>query len=166
MLLMLTNLYSGHRLRVAFLVTLCFALAPQVAVNAQQYHEESGDVYEAVVRYQIKSWELAASSYCVSIAGRDATKDFLKRFDPLPVKGASSCRKQTKDKVLVVVTDKKNGNRSVMLDVEAIRWITESEVDVTGGYFCGSLCMASGTYHLIRDGTHWTVTSYDVQIQS
>ena len=106
---------SGNWLAV-FVTTLLLALTVQSSVVAQQPRKESevADVYEAVVRYQIKSWDLAANSYCVSIEGRDAAKDFLKRFDPLPVKGASSCRKQTMEKVLVVVTDKQSGKRSVI----------------------------------------------------
>jgi len=158
---------SGNWLAV-FFTTLLLALTVGSSVVAQQPRKESevADVYEAVVRYQIKSWDLAANSYCVSIEGRDAAKDFLKRFDPLPVKGLSSCRKQAMEKVLVVVTDKQSGKRSVIFDAEAIRWITENEAEVTGGYFCGSLCMASGTYHVVRDGTHWAVKGYDVHFRS
>jgi hypothetical protein len=134
---------------------------------AQQPRKESevADVYEAVVRYQIKTWDLAANSYCVSIDDRDATKDFLKRFDSLPVKGASSCRKRN-DMFMASVIDKHSGKHSVILDVEAIRWITENEAEVTGGYYCGSLCMASGIYHVVRDGTHWAIKGYEIKLQS
>jgi len=139
----------------------------QSPLNAQRHSEsESAEVYETVVRYQIKSWKLTADSYCVSIAGKDPTKDFLQRFEPLPVKGASGCRKQTKEKVSVEVLDKKSGKRSVIYDLEAIRWINENEAEVPGGYFCASLCMASGTYRVVREGTQWVVKGYDVRIQS
>jgi hypothetical protein len=57
---------------------------------------------------------------------QDATRDFPRRFDPLPVKGASSCRKDTKQKVSMQVLDKKTGKLSVIFDVEAIRWLTEN----------------------------------------
>jgi hypothetical protein len=82
------------------------------------------------------------------------------------VKGASNCRKQTIEKVLVVVLDKKTGKHSVIFNLDTIRWITENEAEVAGGYFCGNLCMASGDYHVIRDGTRWVVTGYDIRIQS
>jgi hypothetical protein len=125
----------------------------------------SADVYEAVVRYQIKSWDLAANSYRVLVDGRDATRDSPRRFDPLLVKGASSCRKDTKQKVSMQVLDKKTGKLSVIFDVEAIRWLTENEAEVEGGYLCGSLCMAAGNYRVIRDGTHWLVTAYSVRMR-
>lgn len=128
--------------------------------------DESANVFEAVVRYQIESWELAANSYCISIQGKDATPDFLRRLTPLPVKAASECRKHTTDKVMVSVLDKKTSKRSVIFDVEAIHWISENEVAVEGGYFCASLCMVSGLYRVVRDGTKWRVTRYDVRLQS
>jgi hypothetical protein len=128
--------------------------------------DESATVFEAVVRYQIKSWDLAANSYCISIEGKDATPNFLSRFAPLPVKPASGCSKQTKETILVSVVDKKTGKRSVIFDAEAIHWISENEASVEGGYFCASLCMASGDYHVVRDGTKWRVTRYDVRLQS
>lgn len=148
-------------------IPLLLALIIQSVVIAEEPQRESAsvDVYEAVLRYQIKSWDLAAISYCVSVEGRDATNGFLKRFYPLPVKGASSC-KQTKQKVSMQVIDKKTGKPSVIFDVEAIHWLSKNEADVEGGYLCGSLCMAGGKYHVIRDGMQWVVTRYDVQIQS
>lgn len=122
------------------------ALTPRPSVRAQESRKqsESADAYEAVIRYQIRVWNLAADSYCISVNGRDATEDFLQRFDPLPVKAASNCRKQTKEKVMVVVLDKKTGKRSVIFDVETIRWSTDNDAEVEGGYYCGSLCSASG----------------------
>jgi hypothetical protein len=147
-------------------------LLPLLVANAIAFAQEpekesgSGEVYEAVVRYQIKSWDLAASSYCISVDGRDATKDFLKRFVPLPVRTASGCTKKTTQKVLMQVVDKKAGRPSVIFDVAAIHWLTKNEAEVEGGYLCGNLCMASGKYHVVRDGTRWVVTKFDISIQS
>jgi hypothetical protein len=155
---------------VGSFVTLSLLLALNVQSSEETQstpkEDESANVFEAVVRYQIKSWELAANSYCISIEGKDAATDFLRRLAPLPVKAASGCSKQIKDKMPVSVVDKKTGKRSVIFDVEAIHWISENEVAVEGGYYCASLCMASGRYHVVRDGTKWRVTRYDVELQS
>lgn len=128
--------------------------------------DESASVFEAVVRHQIKSWDLAANSYCISIEEKDATPNFLSRSTPLPVKPASGCSKQTKEKLLVSLVDKKAGKRSVIFDAEAIHWISENEAALEGGHFCASLCMASGDYHVARDGMRGRVTRYDVRLQS
>lgn len=123
------------------------------------------DIREAVVRFQIKTWDLAASSYCVSIKGKDPDKTFLKRFDPLPVKGASGCRK-TVFGAQTSVLDRGTAKRSVIFDINSIRWLTEAEVEVYGGYFCGSLCAAAGTYRVVREQTRWEVKSFGTQVIS
>jgi len=154
----------------ASLITLPHLFASNVDSSEEAQNtpndDESANLFEAVVRYQIESWEFAANSYCISIQGKDATNDFLRRLTPLPVKAASGCRKQTTEKVIVSVVDKKTGKRSVIFDVAAIHWISENEAAVEGGYFCANLCMASGLYHVVRDGTKWRGTRYDVKLQS
>ncbi len=99
-----------------------------VTVSAAPSLRESGaaaedDIYEAVVRYQIKTWDLVAHSYCVTVRDKNPNATFLKRFDPLPVKKGSACRKK-KDRigglVLMGVVDKKTGKRSVIFDVGEI----------------------------------------------
>jgi hypothetical protein len=122
-------------------------------------------LYEAVLRYQIKSWELTADSYCVEVNGKDAGKDLLGRLQPLPVKPASRCRKQTRS-VTMEVIDKKTKKRAVIFDIDKILWRSETAADVEGGYVCASLCMAGGTYHVVWDGTRWVVTGFDIRVQS
>ena len=124
------------------------------------------DIYEAVLRYQIKNWELAADSYCIEVNGKDANATLLSRLSPLPVKRASACRKKTVQKVMMQVVSRKSGKMSVIFDMEEIHWRTNSEAEVGGGYLCGGLCMAGGTYHVSWDGTRWTVTEYDIHVQS
>lgn len=126
----------------------------------------SDDVYEAVVRFQITSWDLAAHSYCISINGHNASQQFLARFDSLPVKTASGCHKQTTQKVVMSIVDKA-GKHSVIFDVGSIRWLKENqEAEVDGGYWCGGLCSAGGVYHVLRDGTHWKVTGFEASVIS
>ena len=137
--------------------------------TSQSEENTAADVYEAVVRYQIKSWELAAAAYCVEINGRDADKIFLKRFHPLPVKGASACREDAPGGLglpFSVVVDKQTGKISVIFDVGRVRWLNQSAVEVDGGYLCASECRAEGTYHVLWDGTRWTVAAFDIHIQS
>ena len=133
------------------------------------HESKQNDVREAVLRYQISSWELAAASYCVKINGKNADENFLRRFRPLPVKGASECRKQIPPKLprwLYSIVDKKTKKNSVIFDIGEIRWVKQSEAQVDGGYDCASQCMAAGTYHLAWDGTRWTVTAFDIHVQS
>lgn len=129
----------------------------------------STDVYEAVVRYQIKSWELTADSYCVEVNGKDAGQELLSRLEPLPIKPASGCREQTRSvgalKTMEVI-DKKTKKRAVIFDIEKILWRSETGADVEGGYTCASECMAGGMYHVVWDGSRWVVSGFDIRVQS
>lgn len=145
-----------------------FAQQTQQSLSKPQtlpYAGASEDVYEAVVQFQIRSWQLASQSYCVEIDGKNASPNFLARFRPLPVKPASECRQQSYS-VAMKVIDRKTKKPSVIFNAEKIVWLTANEADVEGGYICASQCMAGGTYHLSRDGAHWIVKSFDARVQA
>jgi len=120
-------------------------------------------VYEAVVRYQIASWQLGADSYCIKIKGVDAGEKLLHSLKPLPVKPASDCI-QVKKKYDMVVIDKHSKKKSVLLGAGNIRWTSETTADVDGGYLCGSQCMSGGVYHVAKAGGQWRVTKFDTYI--
>jgi hypothetical protein len=114
--------------------------SPMSQTSQSEENNAPADVYEAVVRYQIKSWELAAAAYCVKVNGQDADKIFLKRFHPLPVKGASACREDAPRGLefpFSLVVEKQTGKNSVIFDVGRLRWLNQSAVEVDGDYlFC------------------------------
>ena len=164
---------NGIIARIALLLALCpsglgeTSSGPQTAVGeAAPQHPSPTDVYEAVLRYQIKTWDLAADSYCVKVNGEDAELALLERFKPLRVKGASACRQRTIERVLMQIVDRRTGKQSVIFDMGKIRWSKGSEAEVDGGYVCASQCMAGGTYHVAWDGSRWVVTKFDVRVQS
>ena len=123
-------------------------------------------VYETVIRFQIKSWELAAHTYCVEINGRDADPILLQRLVALPVKGASACRKQQDRSPLMSVVDRKTRKQSVIFNLGSIRHVSASEVEVEGGYLCGSQCMAEGVYRVVRDANSWRVANFEPTVVS
>ena len=123
-------------------------------------------VYETVIRFQIKSWELAAHTYCVEVNGRDGDPTLLQRLVPLPVKGASACRKLHDRSALMSVVDRKTRKRSVIFNLGSIRQVSSSEVEVEGGYLCGSQCMAEGVYRVVRDANSWRVANFEPTVMS
>jgi hypothetical protein len=120
------------------------------------------DIRETVVRYQIQTWKMAAASYCIKINDKDATKDFLERFSSPSVKRASQCKSKRIDPVMTVVVDRATKKQSVIFDIGQPHWVSDHEVEVDGGYFCASQCMAGGTYHLVYEGSHWVVKNYAI----
>ena len=136
------------------------------AAEKQKAAEElsSADVREAVLRYQISRWTLVTSGYCVRVEGKDADQALLKRLQPLPVREASGCRKQGLPGLpesIYTIVNTATGKNSVIFDVGKIRWTKPNKADVEGGYQTGSQVNGNGTYVVERDGTHWTVTSFD-----
>ena len=146
---------------VVVVATWAAAQAPAPTTKTSQSTESAID--EAVVRYQIKSWDIGADSFCIRIKGQDADDKFLRQLKPLPVKPASDClQKKTKDGMSVV--DKHSKKKSVLLGVGNIVGLTDNEAKVEGSYLCGNQCMSGGVYHLSWDGSQWQVTKYDAYI--
>ncbi len=122
-------------------------------------------VYEAVVRYQIATWQLGAETYCIRINGQDADGKFLRSLKPLPVKAASECH-EVKKKFETVVTEKHSKKQSVIFGASTIHWTSETTADVEGAYICGSQCMSGGVYHAVKEGGQWKVIKFDKYISN
>ena len=74
--------------------SLTFAIQPAFRPQVSKPVPQPDDIYEAVIHYQIRSWELAADSYCIKVNGRDASESLLDRLGPNRTKAASRCREQ------------------------------------------------------------------------
>jgi len=132
--------------------------------DAKSAQEE--EIREAIVRYQIANWDLNAKIYFISIGDKDPVKQFLERFADLkyPVKGKSAS--ELDKGVMRWVVEKKTKKMGVIFDQGLLQWTNDTKVNVDGGYHCGSLCSASGTYHVERRDSRWVVTGFDVTFRS
>src|SRR5579872_1473191 len=92
---------------IALMVAAQALPQPQAAKRPNEVNLSSLDLYEAVVRFQIKSWQSTANTYCIEINGADPGPACLLRLRPLHVKGASACQKLN-DKTQMIVVDGKN----------------------------------------------------------
>ena len=138
---------------------IAMQLLPQPVTKQNDVSSGNLDLYEAVLRFQIKSWQQPAHTYCVEIKGIDPDPVLLQRLRPLHVKGASACQKQSKNQFMRVVDGKMKG--SVIFSLAGFRNVSESEVEVEGGYLCGSLCMAQGSYRVARGASGWHVVGFE-----
>jgi hypothetical protein len=127
---------------------------------------QEGDIREAVIRYQIKMWDLKAKVYFIAVNGKDPTEEFLRRFVDieLPVR-KKSASKQKKD-VVGWVVEKKTGKTGVIFDQNAIQWQSNTKVVVDGGYLCGGLCAAAGHYEVEYVEGRWTVKGFTATLMS
>ena len=137
-------------------------IAVQVLPQAAQRPTEGTsiplDLYEAVIRFQIKSWQPASHTYCIGIKGADPDPALLERLRPLKVKGSSACQMRNER-----VVDGKL-KESVIFNLAAFQKVSESEVEVEGGYLCGNMCMAKGAYRVVREASGWHVVEFEAHL--
>lgn len=140
------------------------AQTPDQPATFQPTPSETAAVYEAVARYQIKSWQLTAHIYCFRVKGQDADKEFLDRLKPLPVRPESDCTQKDTKTFTMSIVDKRTKKSAVLFGLGGILWRSPTEAEVEGSYLCGSQCMAGGVYHLAFDQGIWSVTRFDQRI--
>ncbi|MGA7315934.1 MAG: hypothetical protein WBX22_18400 [Silvibacterium sp.] len=96
--------------------------------------------------------------------GRDGNPVLLQRLVPLPVKGASACRK-LQDGTAHEHCGQEDEKQSVIFNLGAIRHVSTSEVEVEGGYLWGSQ-LAEGVYRVVRNANSSRVGSFEPTVMS
>ena len=122
---------------------------------------EEADIREAVFRYEFANNSSIqgrrAAVYCLSIEGNsDPPNVFMKRFAEFkpPVRKISEC---TTDPYKGVI-EKSTGKHGLVFRVKSIRWISDVEVEVIGGYYEDGLSASGNTYTLRKRKKKWKVS--------
>jgi hypothetical protein len=123
---------------------------------------QENDIREAVFRYQFRHNSSIqgqkAGVYCLSVGEKNADPpdDFMKRFAAFKpaVQKASDCSTDP----YRGVAEKRTGRRGVVFRVRSIKWVSETEVEVVGGYFEDGLSASGNTYAVIKTQGKWTVS--------
>ena len=119
------------------------------------------DIREATYRYQFlhnaSGLQQKADVYFLSLGEKDTDPSdaFMKRFaDHKPtVKKVSSSAGR-----LGGVRDKDTGGKGLIFRVAQIKWVSETEAEVSGGYYEGGLSASGNTYYLKKENGKWVVT--------
>jgi hypothetical protein len=162
-------------LTVLTLVALCgnkTVFAGESAASSEaadtKRQKEADDIREVVFRYQIATNEVSkAKVYFLSIglgekgrdmfdASHDPSADFMKRFDDLkaPIQKASASTFSSPDGWVV---EKRSGKRGVLFEIRSVKWISETEVEVEGGFAAGMLYARGFTYTVKKEKSKWSV---------
>ena len=139
------------------------------AASANRAAEEL-DIREATFRYQFgknaSGQQQKTGAYYLAIQAGDKEVDpddsLMKRFagNTPPVKKHSECTASA-DKGVV---DKKTGERGLVFNTGAIKWVSDTEAEISGGYYEAGLSASGNTYSLkkidgkwkvIKDVMHW-----------
>jgi hypothetical protein len=85
----------------------------------------------------------------------DPSSGVLRCFDgnTPPVKAFSKCRRSEEG-----AFDLETNEMGLLFQTGAIRWITNDQAEVDGGYFEGGLSASGDTYYLERKDGQWIVT--------
>jgi hypothetical protein len=120
------------------------------------------DIREALFRYQFSAEPLVFEYHFISIEGKSPSKTFLERFnEDTPEVAPISDAEKTKKPIRMIV-GKKDQKQGVIFDQGAIKWISDTKVDIDGHSECGDTCdERAGTYHLSKQGDRWVVTAVD-----
>ena len=138
----------------------------QVSVKCKDFMKQSArsdqesDIQEAVFRCQFRhnssGLQQNASVYCLSLAeNKNPDDEFMKRFQghKPPVKKVSQCTICSGEGV----KDAETGKQGLILQVTSIKWISNNEVEVEGGYYEAEESSSGNTYRVQREGDQWAV---------
>ena len=120
---------------------------------------EEEDIREAVFRHQLEFHARDKNKiYFLGVGEKavDASPELMKRFAnqrPAVKKASDSQYIQGKG-----IIDKKTGERGLALMARTIKWISDTEVEVRGGYFRDEEAAASNTYRVRKQDGRWKVT--------
>jgi hypothetical protein len=137
-----------------------FASIGVAADKARQDQED--DIREAVFRYQFdhnaSGQQKTAKVYFLGVGEKSTnpSDDFMKRFanHKPPVRKASASHFVRGEGLL----DKKTGERGLAFRATNIQWISDTEVEVSGGYYEAELSSSDNTYTLKKEDGKWKVT--------
>jgi hypothetical protein len=131
--------------------------------DTKRRQAEELDIYEVTFRYLFEhnasGQQQGAGAYFLQI-GEEATTDdlddvFMKRFaDVKPsVKRASESESSAEKGVI----DKSTGVKGLLFNVGKPKWISDTEVEMSGGYYEAGLSSAGYTYRLKKTSGKWAV---------
>jgi hypothetical protein len=108
---------------------------------------EIQNVFETVFRHQFGHNESGAQeragAYFLEIEKKDPAPGFLKRFagHKPPVKRGSEFKK----------------GEGVKFRIDTYKWVTDNEVELTGGYYEGNLSASGRAYTVVRTDGKWVI---------
>jgi ankyrin repeat protein len=122
------------------------------------------DIEEATFRHQFaknaSGQQSATGAYFLSIQDKlgkavDPSTEFLQRFagNKPRVAPVSQCKASPEKGV----QDTKTGEQGLIFSIESLRWKSETEVEVDGGYYEAGLSASGNTYTLQKKNGKWVV---------
>ena len=154
---------------VFFLLIMGCSIDESDLFNESSQLSVEDSIREAVFRHQFEynasGQQQTAQIYFISVMTLDDSTGYWKNGDPSdallkqftdnvpPVKPFSKCTYSISG-----VFDKESGERGLLFQVGEIKWNTNDQVQVEGGYYEAGLSASGNTYYLKYMDKQWTVT--------
>jgi hypothetical protein len=122
---------------------------------------EEDRVAEALFRHLLQEHQ-GLRVYFLSRDGADPSDDFMRRFQgerPLVKKNSLSVRGKYRS-----ILDKESGAIAGIVSVGAVKWISDSEVEVGGAFYDGEVI--EYRYRMGRTNIGWIVTGKEFVVES
>jgi len=146
---------------IAYLFLLLTLISLGVAADKVRETQDD-DVYEAVFRWQFdhnaSAQQKNAKVYFLGVGEKanDPSDAFMKRFtDHKPPVRKASASHYVRGKGIV---DKKTGDKGLAFRATSIKWLSDAEVEVRGGYYEAELSASGNTYTVRKEKGKWKVT--------
>jgi hypothetical protein len=158
---------------LALIVSACagpILSVPTVSPTALPQSAQENDIREAVFRYQFEhntsGAQQTARFYCLSLGEYskelDPDDELMQRFQghKPAVKKISQCVCSPE----AGVKDKETGQLGgLVFRATSIKWISDTEVEVKGGYYEGGLSSSGNVYQVVQKEGQWIVTKDQMQ---
>lgn len=126
--------------------------------------KEENRVREAVFEYQMGQYTAAVFFLSIGEAAGDPNAEIMSHFEGYvpPVKPVSQCAAAGGASINDVAT----GDTGIIIRAAAIKWISDTEVEVKGGHMAGTKDTSGNTYHLVLKDGEWVVDKDTVDWES
>ncbi|HET6453197.1 MAG TPA: hypothetical protein VFI02_02225 [Armatimonadota bacterium] len=116
--------------------------------------KEEDRIREAVFEYLMGKYDASVFFLSIGEVAGDPNSEIMSHFEGHnpPVKPASQGIVGGGESV-----NDSEGNTGVIIKAAAIKWISDTEVEVKGGYFAGTKNTSGNTYHLVLKDGEWVV---------
>jgi len=126
--------------------------------------KEDNRIREAVFEYQMGQYIADVFFLSIGEAAGDPNAEIMSHFDGHnpPVKPVSQCAAAGG----ASINDAATGDTGIIIKAAAIKWISDTEVEVKGGYFAGVKAASGDTYHVVLQNGDWVVDKDRVDWES
>ena len=116
---------------------------------------EENSIREAVFEYQMGQYTASVFFLSIGEAAGDPNAEIMSHFEGYspPVKPVSQCAAAGG----ASINDAETGDTGIIIKAAAIKWISDTEVEVKGGHMAGTKDTSGNTYHLVLKDGEWVV---------